>query len=68
MVSQPGPLSLAECSLLSRALTHDVADSSEVARTAGRILDICTGSNNQVAGQALLDTDSNFNILIRQKI
>ncbi|KAK8009121.1 hypothetical protein PG991_011672 [Apiospora marii] len=37
---------------------------ANVARAAGRILDVCTQSDNQVTGQTHLDSDGNFNVII----
>ncbi|KAK8122876.1 hypothetical protein PG984_011546 [Apiospora sp. TS-2023a] len=35
-----------------------------VARAAGRILDLCTHTDNQVTGQSTLDSDTNFYVIV----
>ncbi|KAK7959962.1 uncharacterized protein PG986_004816 [Apiospora aurea] len=37
---------------------------ANVARAAGRILDVCTHSDHQVTGQKTLDSDENFNVIV----
>ncbi|KAK8118408.1 uncharacterized protein PG998_003034 [Apiospora kogelbergensis] len=37
---------------------------NNVARAGGRILDLCTKSDNQVTGQSTLDSDNSFNVII----
>ncbi|KAK8030254.1 hypothetical protein PG993_011545 [Apiospora rasikravindrae] len=47
------------------AIRGEAANSCvNVARAAGRILDLCTHSDNQVTGQNPLDSDGNFDVII----